>query len=354
MKIKTVVLICLALTCVVEVAQAVHNTNSDTNSDKILLRDVQVLTFQKGQKTTGRRNAPIEQLICRNCHTKKTLDSVTSIQCKNVGFDGRDVNWECNAVLDKEWVLGKTEVNCEGYDYPDDPYVLVGSCAVEFELKRNPSYAAPTTTTTHYVSRPTNPVRPPQDNVTEVIVLTLLFGIVIFSICWCWVMPPNSSPVTHSTNSCSSPGSVQQQYQQPPAYDTNGSAYDTSAYDNPNPRPSAPPMYPSLFTTPVTPVTQTTRVDHVHHIPVGPYTTPSYVTPSYAAPSYSDGLATGMVTGLAMGTSMSTPTVIVQPVQQRPTETQVIERVERIDRTDSTSSNGEKHTSTAHATTKRR
>ena len=32
--------------------------------------------------------------------------------------------------MDKKYQLGRIEVTCEGYDYPDDPYILRGSCGV--------------------------------------------------------------------------------------------------------------------------------------------------------------------------------------------------------------------------------
>ncbi len=32
--------------------------------------------------------------------------------------------------------FGELAVNCEGYDYPDDPFILVGSCGVEYKLER--------------------------------------------------------------------------------------------------------------------------------------------------------------------------------------------------------------------------
>ena len=32
--------------------------------------------------------------------------------------------------MDNAYRFGKVEVSCEGYDYPDDPYVLRGSCGV--------------------------------------------------------------------------------------------------------------------------------------------------------------------------------------------------------------------------------
>lgn len=34
--------------------------------------------------------------------------------------------WRCTSELDRSVKLGRTTVTCEGYDYPDDPYVLAG------------------------------------------------------------------------------------------------------------------------------------------------------------------------------------------------------------------------------------
>lgn len=38
--------------------------------------------------------------------------------------------WECKADMDNAYRFGETTVVCEGYDYPEDPYVLRGSCGV--------------------------------------------------------------------------------------------------------------------------------------------------------------------------------------------------------------------------------
>jgi hypothetical protein len=35
----------------------------------------------------------------------------------------------------KDYRLGSVTVACEGYDYPDDPYVLAGSCGLEYSLE---------------------------------------------------------------------------------------------------------------------------------------------------------------------------------------------------------------------------
>lgn len=46
------------------------------------------------------------------------------------GFDGADVNWECQGNLPAGLRLSRVVVGCEGYDYPHDPYILRGSCQV--------------------------------------------------------------------------------------------------------------------------------------------------------------------------------------------------------------------------------
>lgn len=35
--------------------------------------------------------------------------------------------------MDSKYRFGKIDVSCEGYDHPDDPYVLRGSCGVRRE-----------------------------------------------------------------------------------------------------------------------------------------------------------------------------------------------------------------------------
>ena len=43
--------------------------------------------------------------------------------------------WECKADLDNAYRFGQIEVVCEGYSYPEDPNILVGSCGVStFEM----------------------------------------------------------------------------------------------------------------------------------------------------------------------------------------------------------------------------
>lgn len=58
------------------------------------------------------------------------------MRCKNAGsdYDENNIQWTCTASLPEEFKLGSTDVICEGYDYPEDPYILKGSCGVEYRL----------------------------------------------------------------------------------------------------------------------------------------------------------------------------------------------------------------------------
>uniref|UniRef100_A0A914CRI5 Store-operated calcium entry-associated regulatory factor n=1 Tax=Acrobeloides nanus TaxID=290746 RepID=A0A914CRI5_9BILA len=104
-----------------------------TEAQRALLRDVQTLTLYRGQYTTGRRSSPVPQLQCIG-GTAAGKYSPKSVQCYNRGFDGRDVQWECKAEMSDDFQFGRISVTCEGYDYPEDPYILAGSCGLEYEL----------------------------------------------------------------------------------------------------------------------------------------------------------------------------------------------------------------------------
>lgn len=45
------------------------------------------------------------------------------------------LQWQCKADLENAYRFGRIEVSCEGYDYPDDPYILRGSCSLLFRLE---------------------------------------------------------------------------------------------------------------------------------------------------------------------------------------------------------------------------
>ena len=38
--------------------------------------------------------------------------------------------------MDNKYRFGRIDVNCEGYDYPEDPYILRGSCGVSTKIDK--------------------------------------------------------------------------------------------------------------------------------------------------------------------------------------------------------------------------
>ncbi|KAF2750110.1 DUF1183-domain-containing protein [Sporormia fimetaria CBS 119925] len=105
------------------------------SGNKVKLSNVQSLTLRKGMQTSHRRVSAIPQLKCIG-GSAKGLYEIDVLRCKNEGADynEEDIQWSCVASLPDEFKLGSTDVICEGYDYPEDPYILKGSCGVEYRL----------------------------------------------------------------------------------------------------------------------------------------------------------------------------------------------------------------------------
>jgi hypothetical protein len=102
---------------------------SSIKDEKILLKDVQVLTFQDGQYTTGRRSKPLPQIQCDSgcgqffpsqiqCQNSNKLSISSFSLCPHshvaVGSDGTDVNWKCDANLPTGMRFSQIAVGCEG------------------------------------------------------------------------------------------------------------------------------------------------------------------------------------------------------------------------------------------------
>jgi len=102
------------------------------DNQKILERDIESLTLYRNRYTTFRRTVALPHIKCIGgpCH----LYEPSVIQCTNKGFDGSKSNWECKAELPNYVRFETTDVLCEGFEYSDDPYVLVGSCGVEYTI----------------------------------------------------------------------------------------------------------------------------------------------------------------------------------------------------------------------------
>eukprot|EP00736_Rhodelphis_marinus_P009230 Rmarinus@m.11702 len=111
-----------------------------SQTDKIDMRDIQVLSLAEGQYTTGRRASPVPQMSCIGGSASNHYQyRPKSAQCYNKGWDGNSVQWKCEADLDNHVQFGKIEVTCEGYDRAGDINVLVGSCGLEYTLDWTPA-----------------------------------------------------------------------------------------------------------------------------------------------------------------------------------------------------------------------
>ncbi|KAF2639049.1 DUF1183-domain-containing protein [Massarina eburnea CBS 473.64] len=119
----------LAATTLITPATALRSDN------KVKLSQVQSLTLRKGLQSSHRRVSSIPQLNCIG-GSAASLYEIDIMRCQNAGSDygPEDIQWTCSASLPPEFKLGSTDVICEGYDYPDDPYILKGSCGVEYRL----------------------------------------------------------------------------------------------------------------------------------------------------------------------------------------------------------------------------
>ncbi|EME42911.1 hypothetical protein DOTSEDRAFT_72371 [Dothistroma septosporum NZE10] len=107
--------------------------------DAVKLSSIKTLTLRDGALTSARRVEPIPQLTCIGGNAKGLYD-VDVMRCTNAGseYGAEDIQWTCKASLPPEFKLGSTDVICEGYENPDDPHILKGSCGVEYRLILTP------------------------------------------------------------------------------------------------------------------------------------------------------------------------------------------------------------------------
>jgi cbb3-type cytochrome oxidase subunit 3 len=80
------------------------------------------------------------------------------MRCENAGadYDEGSIQWTCKVDVPEYFKLGSTDVLCEGYSSSKDPYVLKGSCGVEYRLllteKGEQKYGYSYSTSTHQSS----------------------------------------------------------------------------------------------------------------------------------------------------------------------------------------------------------
>ncbi|KIW88669.1 uncharacterized protein Z519_10715 [Cladophialophora bantiana CBS 173.52] len=133
-KIKLLLLLTLLLA---GTALSARKTNpKKVPKNAVLLSKVSAITVRAGKQTTSRRVSPVPQLQCVGPARICKLYKIDVMRCTNEGsdYDESNVQWSCKASLPEEFKLGSTEVTCEGYESSEDPYVLSGSCGVEYML----------------------------------------------------------------------------------------------------------------------------------------------------------------------------------------------------------------------------
>jgi hypothetical protein len=99
---------------------------------RVRMNDVKHLVFRDGKLTESRRTSRIPQMQCiGGCYKGFQPDT---IHCGNIGSDGMNPVWKCKTNMPYKYKITDVDINCEGYDYPDDPYILHGSCAIRYRL----------------------------------------------------------------------------------------------------------------------------------------------------------------------------------------------------------------------------
>ncbi|KAL0225300.1 hypothetical protein RCL1_003212 [Eukaryota sp. TZLM3-RCL] len=197
---------------------------------KVLLQDIDSLTFQEDSYTSARRTSPIPQLNCVGGRARRTKFHPHSVICKNEGFDGVDVTWKCSADLPSEVRLGKVTVSCEGYEYPEDPYVLVGSCGLEYTLEYTNTGRSPTFSHSQ---------QPSSVSPNKILSCVVFLGIFMVLFCVCCSKRPGVPPMYPDVHADAPPHVPYNQYpDQPPVY----RAPPPQGYTPPGTNYCAPPV----------------------------------------------------------------------------------------------------------------
>jgi len=112
--------------------------------ERVYLPGAGSLTFTKNKVTSYRLSSPVPKLTCipaENIHDfyfslyvcEKYGPSV--VQCKNTGLDDDDQPiWKCEGDMIDLFSFGQTTISCEGFEGPNDPYILADSCSLEYKL----------------------------------------------------------------------------------------------------------------------------------------------------------------------------------------------------------------------------
>lgn len=175
------------------------------------------------------------QLQCTGGSAGCAASTPEVVQCYNKGWDGYDVQWECKAHLDISYHFGKIEVSCEGYDYPDDPFILKGSCGLEYtlELTKEGQQKASPFAGTYYSTTSHDSFGSGFGVILVIVFVVFVFGIYKLFLC-------DNQPQHNFHNDDVHSGAYGQSYQSPPP-----PGFKTNSQDSQVPHP---PGFKSSFT----------------------------------------------------------------------------------------------------------
>ncbi|OZC06009.1 hypothetical protein X798_07006 [Onchocerca flexuosa] len=95
--------------------------------------------------------------------------------------------------MSNQYEFGEIRISCEGYDYPDDPYILQGSCGLKYNLEYSSEGRG------NYDKSKKVPSAPPNEKdeygslTFSTVVIFLLF---LFFVYYCWVQPTTGTDGT--------------------------------------------------------------------------------------------------------------------------------------------------------------
>ena len=116
------------------------------------LQEVDTLVFRDGEYAYRARSPSVPAMSCVGRGTR--VDALPgTVTCRNTGWDGTDVTWQCSAELPTGVTLRNADVICEGYSSPEDPSIRTDSCSLEYTLDDRRSYPQPPRR--HYDEEPT-------------------------------------------------------------------------------------------------------------------------------------------------------------------------------------------------------
>jgi len=202
---------------------------------------IPALTFYKDATTTYRRTSPLPQLVCLGKPCKLYTPDV--VRCESLGGVGTEIDWKCEADLPESLRFGKVEVSCEGWSAPGDPYILKGSCSLEYRLVQIPSVLRDAES---HIFRPQSFFTVPEIDVPKLIIMILWIGFLLI-LAWSFFKScfrgnnsrqPPRPPGPRSSNSGWFPG----------GYDDNSGTGPPPPYSKSAPEPGAQPWRPGFWT----------------------------------------------------------------------------------------------------------